>query len=63
MTHPQSTRAAARTVVVGGWLVALAVVGDPAWLVVLLGAVLVLVWASPYLLVTNRRPRMSRSSQ
>jgi hypothetical protein len=50
-----SVRIVGRTVVLGGWLVALAVAGRPAWAAVLLGVALVLVWASPYLLATNRR--------
>jgi hypothetical protein len=68
MRHPHTTRTIGRTVVVGTWLVALAVAGDPTWLAVLLGAGLVLVWASPYLLVTNRqlaahgRPSRARSA-
>jgi len=50
-----SVRIVGRTVVLGGWLVALAVAGRPGWAAVLLGVALVLVWASPYLLATNRR--------
>jgi hypothetical protein len=50
-----SVRIVGRTVVLGGWLVALSVAGRPAWAAVLLGVALVLVWASPYLLATNRR--------
>ena len=42
------------------WLVALAVAGEPVWLAVLLGVALVLVWASPFLLATNRHPRPAR---
>jgi hypothetical protein len=45
-----------RTVVVGTWLLVLALAGRPVWGALLLGAVLVLVWASPYLLASNRRP-------
>ena len=56
MRHPHATRTAGRTVVVAIWLVALAVAGEPAWLAVLLGGALVLVWASPFLLATNRHP-------
>ena len=50
-----SVRTVGRTVILGGWLVALAVAGRPAWAAVLLGVALVLVWASPYVLATNRR--------
>jgi hypothetical protein len=54
MRHPHTTRTVGRTVVVAAWLLVLAVAGEPAWLAALLGAALVLGWASPYLLVTNR---------
>ena len=37
MTHPLPTRAIARTVVVLGYLIALAVAGKPSWLALLLG--------------------------
>ena len=37
------------------WLIVLAVAGRPVWAAVLLSAVLVLLWASPSLLETNRR--------
>jgi hypothetical protein len=61
MRSPHTTRTVGRTVVVAAWLLALAVAGEPIWLVLLLGTVLVLVWLSPYLLVTNRqRPRVFR---
>ena len=59
MRHPHTTRTIGRTVVVAAWLLVLAVAGEPAWFAALLGAALVLVWASPYLLVTNRRPAAS----
>jgi hypothetical protein len=49
-------RTVGRTAVVASWLLVLAVAGRPAWAGVLLGAVLVLVWAAPYL-VTDRHPR------
>jgi hypothetical protein len=55
MGHEPSARTIGRTVVVASWLVALAVAGRPAWAAVLLGLFLVLVWASPLLLATNRR--------
>jgi len=57
MGREPSTRTVGRTAVVAIWLLALALAGRPVWAGVLLGAVLVLVWASPYLLVINRRPR------
>jgi hypothetical protein len=56
MRHAPATRTIGRTAVVAAWLVALAVAGRPVVLAVLLGLVLVLVWASPYLLVANRHP-------
>ena len=59
MRHPHRTRTIGRTVVVAAWLLVLAVAGEPVWFAVLLGAALVLVWASPYLLVTNRRAAAS----
>ena len=70
MSHPHATRVAGRTVVVGVWLAALAVAAESVWLAVLVGIALTLVWAAPFLLVTNR-PRgsarrtdeLSRSSQ
>ena len=49
MRHPVSAATIGRTVVVGAYLVALAVAGDPVWLAVLLGVGLVLVWAAPFL--------------
>ena len=64
MRHPHATRVAGRTVVLGVWLLALAVAGEPIGLSVLLGVVLVLVWASPYVLASTResagRPVLSR---
>jgi hypothetical protein len=63
MRDPHPTRAIGRTVVVAGWLMVLAVAGDPVWLAVPLGAALVLVWASPYLLLTNRRPAARRAGE
>lgn len=56
MGHPMSTRLAARTVVVVTYVVALALAGSPGWLAVLLGLALGAVFASPFLLTTNRRP-------
>jgi hypothetical protein len=61
MARSPSTRTAGRTVVVGTWLLALAVAGRPSWAAVLLGALLVLVWASPYVLATNRRSSARRT--
>jgi hypothetical protein len=54
MGHEASARAIGRAAVVAGWLVALAVAGRPICVAVLLGLLLVLVWASPFLLPTNR---------
>jgi hypothetical protein len=50
-----STPTVGRTVVLGTWLLVLAVAGRPVWGAALLGVALVLVWASPYVLATNRR--------
>ena len=55
MGREPSIRTVGRTAVVAVWLLALAVAGRPVWAGLLLGAVLLLVWASPYLLATNRR--------
>ena len=54
-----SIRTIGRTVVLATWLLVVAVAGRPVWAGVLLGVALLLVWASPYLLVENRRPRKS----
>jgi hypothetical protein len=54
--HPVSTAAIGRTVVVGGYVAAVAVAGRPVWLAVLLGIALVLVWAGP-LVLAPPRPR------
>ncbi|MGY1604009.1 hypothetical protein [Geodermatophilus sp. SYSU D00815] len=56
MGHPLSTRTAARTAVVGVYVVVLAVAGRPGWLAALLVVLLAAVWAAPFLLATNRRP-------
>jgi hypothetical protein len=62
MSEFPSTRTVGRTVVLATWLLVLVAAGRPLWGAVLLGMALVLVWASPYLLVTNRRsPARSRS--
>jgi hypothetical protein len=53
--QPVSTSTVGRTVVVGGYLVAVVVVGEPVWLVLLLGVLLVGVWAAPFLLAPPRR--------
>jgi hypothetical protein len=55
MGAPISTAAIGRTIVVGCYVLAVALVGRPVWLAVLLGAVLVLVWAAPLLLSPQRR--------
>jgi hypothetical protein len=55
MASPIPVRTAGRTAVVSTWLAVLAVAGRPVWLAVLLGFVLVGVWASPLLSATNRR--------
>ncbi|SFL76554.1 hypothetical protein [Geodermatophilus ruber] len=44
-----------RTVCIATWLVVLALVGEPAWLAVLLALGLAGVWAAP-LVVARRRP-------
>jgi hypothetical protein len=63
MGHQVTTRAIGRTVVVGGYLVALALVGRPLWLAVLLGVALALVWAVPLLLAPPRsRPSAASAS-
>jgi len=56
MRPEPSVRTVGRTAVVAAWLLLLTVAGRPVWAAVLLGVVLVLVWASPYLLASNRRP-------
>lgn len=56
MGHRWSTATIGRTVVVGGYLVAVVTVGRPVWLALLLGLLLVAVWAAPFLLVPPRRP-------
>jgi hypothetical protein len=55
MGHEWSTATIGRTVVVGGYLVAVVLAGRPAWLVLLLGVLLVAVWAVPFLLAPPRR--------
>ena len=55
MASPISVRAAGRTAVVSSWLAVLAVAGRPVWLAVLLGLLLVGVWAAPLLSATTRR--------
>ena len=63
MEPAPSTRTVGRTAFVAVWLLALAFAGRPIWAALLLGVVLVLVWASPYLLATNRRPPSRRLAQ
>jgi hypothetical protein len=60
MGREPSVRTAGRTAVVATWLLVLGVAGRPLWAVLLLGSALLLVWASPYLLVSNRRPARDR---
>ena len=55
MRHEWSNATIGRTVVVGGYLVAVVVAGRPVWLAVFLGLLLVGVWAVPFLLVPPRR--------
>jgi hypothetical protein len=55
MASPITVRVAGRTAVVSTWLAVLAVAGRPVWLAVLLGLVLVGVWAAPLLSATTRR--------
>jgi len=55
MASPIPVRALGRTAVVSAWLAVLAVAGRPVWLAVLLGLLLVGVWASPLLSATTRR--------
>jgi hypothetical protein len=54
MGHPVSIPTIGRTVVVGGYGVALVVVGEPVWLAVLLGVTLLLVWAAPLVVAPPR---------
>ena len=60
MRHPYATRTIGRTVVLGTWLAVLAVAAESAALAVLLGVALTLLWAAPFLLVSNRHPRTPR---
>ena len=55
MGQPSSTTTIGRTAVVGGYLVALVLVGRPVWLALLLGVVLVLVWVAPIALAPPPR--------
>lgn len=57
MDRKLSTATIGRTVVVGGYLLALVLVGRPVWLALLLGVVLVGVWAAPVVLAPPRRHR------
>jgi hypothetical protein len=58
--EPRSSAATiGRTVVVGGFLVALVLVGRPVWLAVLLGVLLIGVWTAPFILAPPRRQRRS----
>jgi hypothetical protein len=55
MGHSVSTPMAGRTVVVGSYVIALVVAGEPVWLAVSLGVALVLVWAAPIVLAPPRK--------
>ena len=57
MGQPSSTAAIGRTVVLGLYLVALALAGRPVGLALLLGALLVLVWVAPIVLTPPPRRR------
>ena len=57
MDRKLSTAMIGRTVVVGGYLVALVLVGRPVWLALLLGVLLVLVWVAPIVLAQPSRRR------
>jgi hypothetical protein len=50
-----STSTIGRTVVVGGYLVAVVLVGRPVWLALLLGVLLVGVWVAPFVLDPPRK--------
>jgi hypothetical protein len=52
-----STSTIGRTAVVGGYLVAVVLVGRPVWLALLLGVLLVGVWVAPFVLDPPRRQR------
>lgn len=56
MARPVSVATIGRTVVVGGYLVAVAIAGRPVWLAVFLGICLVLVWGAPLVLAPPRHP-------
>lgn len=64
MDRSMSVRTTGRTVVVGGYLVAVAIAGRPVWLAVLLGMTLGLVWAAPIVLAPRgtARPPSGRPS-
>jgi hypothetical protein len=57
MDRASSTATIGRTVVVGGYLVALVLVGRPVWLTLLLGVLLVMVWVAPIALAPPPRRR------
>ena len=52
-----STATTGRSVVVGGYLVAVVLVGRPVWFALLLAVLLLLVWAAPLLLAPSPRRR------
>jgi hypothetical protein len=55
MGPPASTATIGRTVVIGGYLSALALAGRPVWLALLLGVLLVGVWVAPFALDPQHR--------
>jgi hypothetical protein len=57
MDRASWTATIGRTVVVGGYLVALVLVGRPVWLALLLGVLLVMVWVAPIALAPRPRRR------
>jgi hypothetical protein len=57
MGQPSSTATLGRTLVVGAYLVALALVGRPVWFALLLGVLLALVWVAPIALAPPPRRR------
>lgn len=62
MGQQSSTAAIGRTVVVGAYLVALALAGRPVWFALLLGVLLALVWVAPIALAPSPRRRSRGAS-
>ena len=56
MRHTVSIATVGRTVVVGGYLVAVVLVGRPVWLALVIGVLLAGVWVAPFVLDPPRRP-------